>query len=156
MTAIHPVEPGAEPASATDAVTRAVTRGAGRALAELGYSVLFEMTLASGRRVDVIGLNKAGEVLIVEVKSSLADFRADGKWHDYRPFCDRFFFAVPEGFPREVLPGDCGLMVADAYGAAVLREAPLHRLPGARRRAIVGRFARKAADRLHALIDPRL
>ncbi|HLJ19239.1 MAG TPA: MmcB family DNA repair protein, partial [Stellaceae bacterium] len=102
-----------------------LARGVGRALAQRGFATLTEVSLANGRRADVMGLGRAGELVIVEVKSSLQDFRSDAKWPEYREFCDRFYFAVAEGFPRGEIPGDCGLIVADGFGGAVLREAPL-------------------------------
>jgi len=139
-----------------EAVTREVTRGVCRALAEQGLACLTEFTLRSGRRADVIALAADGTVTIVEVKSSLADFQADAKWPEYRDFCDRFYFAVAADFPQDVLPEDCGLMVADAYGAEELRPAPETRLNGSRRRALLLRFARHGAARLQSLLDPRL
>ena len=84
----------------------------------------------------------------------LADFRADRKWPDYQDFCDRFYFAVPESLPPDILPEDRGLIVADAFGAAILREAAHHPLSGARRKAVTLRFAHSAAMTLHALADP--
>ncbi len=74
----------------------------------------------------MIALCGAGRLTIVEIKSSVADFRADRKWPDYRDFCDRFFFAIPDDVPEDLIPEDCGLIVADAYGAAIIREAPEH------------------------------
>ena len=133
-----------------------VTRGVCRALDEQGYVSLTEFTLASGRRADVIALGENGEVLIVEVKSSAADFRSDGKWHEYLDYCDRFFFAVPEDFPRDLLPAECGLIVADAYGAEELRPAPAEPVHASRRKALTLRIARVAAARLREVTDPRL
>ncbi len=133
-----------------------LARGVTRALHDLGQASLTEFTLRSGRRVDVIALDPAGRLTIVEIKSSLEDFRADQKWREYLDYCDRFFFAVAENFPREVLPEDSGLMIADGYGATVLREAPLLPLAAARRRALVLRFARTAAQRLNRASDPAL
>ena len=133
----------------------ALTRGVSRALCDLGYTTLAEFTLRSGRRVDVIGLDPAGCIAIVEIKSSVGDFRADRKWRDYTGYCDLFFFAVPEDFPRDILPADCGLMVADGYGPAVLREPPLSKLNPARRRAQILRFAQTAARRLNLHEDSR-
>src|ERR1700719_146598 len=101
-----------------------LARGVARALAQRGYATLNEVSLANGRRADVMGLGRAGELVIVEGKSSVQDFRSDVKWPEYREFCDRFYFAVPENFPREAIPGDCGLIVANGFGGAVLREAP--------------------------------
>lgn len=135
-------------------LARQLARGVARTLGDLGYASLFEFTLRNGRRVDVIGLETGGEIVIVEIKTSLEDFRSDAKWPEYLDFCDRFFFAVPEDFPNEILPDDCGLMIADAYGASILREAPALGLNGSRRRALVLRFATAAAQRLNRLIDP--
>ena len=133
-----------------------VTRGVCRALDEQGYVSLTEFTLASGRRADVIALGEDGEVLIIEVKSSAADFRSDGKWHEYLDYCDRFFFAVPDDFPRDLLPAECGLIVADAYGAEELRPAPAEPVHASRRKALTLRIARVAAARLREVTDPRL
>ena len=131
-----------------------LARGVGRALAQQGYATLTEVSLANGRRADVMGLGRAGELVIVEVKSSLQDFRSDAKWPEYREFCDRFYFAVAEDFPREAIPGDCGLIVADGFGGAVLREAPLLALAAARRKAVTLRFALAGSERLRRLLDP--
>jgi hypothetical protein len=132
-----------------------VALGARRLLAGHGFASVTELTLSSGRRADIVGLGPDGTIWIIEIKSSVADFRADGKWPDYRDFCDRFSFAVPEGFPADILPADAGLVLADSFGAAVAREAPEHRLTGARRKAMMLRFAHAAAGRLHMLIDPQ-
>lgn len=112
------------------------------------------MTLASGRRADIVGIGRDGCIWIVEVKSSVVDFRTDAKWPGYRDFCDRLFFAVPTAFPSEIMPGEAGLIVADAFGAAIVRDAPEHKLAGARRKAVMLRFAHVAANRHHALVDP--
>ena len=118
-------------------------------------ATLTEFTLRSGRRADVIALDEAGDIAIVEVKTSPADLRADGKWPEYLAFCDRFYFAVPADFPREALPADgCGLMVADAYAAEVLRPAPREPLHASRRKALTLRFARVAGQRLLRHLDP--
>ena len=131
-----------------------LARGVGRALAERGFASLTEVSLANGRRADVMGLGPAGEVVIVEVKSSLQDFRSDAKWPEYREYCDRFYFAVAEDFPRHAIPEDCGLIVADGFGGAVLREAPLIALAAARRKAVTLRFALVGSERLRRLLDP--
>jgi hypothetical protein len=136
---------------ARPAVTGAVTRGAARLLAALDVAPLLEVGLPNGRRADILGLDAKGRIIIVEVKSGVADFRSDLKWADYLPFCDRFFFAVSPAFPREVLPGDPGLIVADGFDGAILREAPESPLAGARRKALILAFARLAARR--ALIE---
>jgi hypothetical protein len=131
-----------------------LARGVCRALAQRGYSTLTEFSLANGRRADVMGLGRGGELVIVEVKSSVQDFRSDGKWPEYREFCDRFYFAVPEGFPRDLIPEDCGLIMADPFGAAILRESPLIAVASARRKAMTLRFALVGSDRLRRLLDP--
>ena len=147
-------EPLVAPLVAPTPSAARLVRGVTRALHDLGQSCLTEFTLRSGRRVDAIGLDPDGRLTIVEIKSSLEDFRADRKWRDYLDYCDRFFFAVAESFPQQVLPEDCGLMIADGYGAAVLREAPLLPLAPARRRAQILRFAQAAAQRLARAGDP--
>lgn len=125
-----------------------IVRGAGRCLMTYGFAVLPELTLASGRRADLCAISDKGEVWIVEVKSSIDDFRADAKWPDYRDYCDRFFFAVGPDFPRNRIPDAAGLLIADRYHGEVVRPAPRHGLAGARRKALVTRFARAAAYRL--------
>ena len=132
-----------------------VAVGTRRLLASHGFASLTELTLASGRRADIVALGPDGAIWIVEIKSSVADFRADGKWPGYRDYCDRFSFAVPPTFPIEILPVDAGLVLADAFGAAMARQAPEHRLNGARRKAVMLRFAHAAAGRLHMLVDPQ-
>ncbi len=120
-----------------------------------GASVLSEFPLANGRRADVAALSKDGSFRIIEVKSSLADFRADAKWGHYRGFCDRFYFAAPLDLLDAVealFPLDAGLIVADAHGAMVRREAPMQPMAPATRRALLTRFGQTAADRLHAAL----
>lgn len=131
-----------------------IGRGAGRLMKALGFSIVYELTLADGRRADIAALSDKGDIWILEIKSSLEDFRADGKWQDYLAYCDRFFFTVLPDFPQEVLPVTAGLVVADRFGADILRESPETRLSGARRKAMTLRFARAAALRLQSIIDP--
>jgi hypothetical protein len=128
-------------------VTTLVTRGAARLLLDLGYAPLAEVTLPNGRRADLMALGRRGDIFIVEVKSSLEDFRVDRKWGEYRPYCDAFAFAVAPEFPRDILPQDPGLIVADSFGGAILRDPPQTRLAGARRKALTIAFARLAALR---------
>ena len=97
-----------------------------------------------------MALSPRGQIVIVEVKSGLEDFRADRKWGDYLPFCDSFFFAVAPEFPRDILPAEPGLIVADAFDGAVLRPAPATTLVAARRKALTIAFARLAAWRATA------
>jgi hypothetical protein len=135
-------------------VTSDVARGVGRLLLERGLPPLFEFTLPSGRRLDVAAVSEAGDITAVEIKVSLADFRADAKWNEYLDYCDRYYFAVPDGFPQELLPAEQGLIVADRFGAAIVREAPYAPLAAARRKALLIRFARAAAERYARAGDP--
>jgi hypothetical protein len=134
---------------------RAIARGTTRCLNALGYSVVSELPLPSGRRADLVALSGAAEVMIVEIKSSAADFRSDQKWIEYRRHCDWLYFATTADVPLEVFPSDAGLIIADAFGAAIVREAPEHRLAAATRRTLMLRFAHAAALRLQALSDPQ-
>lgn len=127
--------------------TASVTRGAARLLTALGYAPLTEVSLPNGRRADLMALGPKGQIFIVEVKSCLDDFRVDQKWHEYQPYCDAFAFAVPPEFPRDLLPEEPGLIVADGFGGAVLREAGAVPLAGARRKALTLAFGRLAALR---------
>ncbi len=135
---------------------RLVQRGVGRLLAGHGFSILYELPLASGRRADVAALGGNGDIVIIEIKSSVEDFRADHKWPDYRLHCDRLFFATHADVPTDIFPEDAGLIIADGYGGAILREAPSLRLAAATRRAMTLRFAQVAARRIQQLIDPQL
>jgi hypothetical protein len=135
------------PLSSRPETTGAVTRGAVRLLAALGYAPVLEAPLPNGRRADVMALGLKGDILIVEVKSSLEDYRADRKWADYAPFCDAFYFAVSPEFPRALLPDGPGLIVADGFGGAILKDAPSVILAAARRKALTLSFARLAALR---------
>jgi hypothetical protein len=129
----------------------ALARGVVRMLSQHDRPALTEVTLRNSRRADVMAIGRDGSVWIVEVKSSLADYRSDAKWQEYRDFCDRFFFAVPPDFPVEIIPDDCGLIIADIYDGAIAREAPDLKLNAARRKAVTLRFARLAADRFSRL-----
>jgi len=131
-----------------------LARGVRRGLAERGLTCLTEFPTRAGLRMDVCGLTAQGEIWCVEVKSSRADFMADQKWPGYLDWCDRFFFAVPEGFPERLLPPDQGLIRADAHGAEIVRPGPLERLAPARRKAVTLAFARMAAERLGRFSDP--
>lgn len=124
-----------------------IARGTLRLLDDLGFAGITEFALANGRRADVIALDDKGRIVIVEIKSSWIDYATDGKWPEYRDFCDEFYFAVAESFPRERIPDAAGLIVADRFGGAVLRPSPAIALPSSRRRALVLRLARVALIR---------
>lgn len=127
---------------------QAICRGVLKLFDGLAVTGLAEVTLPNRRRADIMALGSGGEVMIVEIKSSVADFRSDNKWEEYLPYCDLFLFAVSDSFPQNLIPETAGLIIADAFGGAILRDAPLHKLAAARRKALTLRFARLAATRL--------
>jgi hypothetical protein len=127
--------------------TVGVTRGAARLLADMGYAPLLEVCLPNGRRADVMALGRKGDIIIVEVKSGVDDYRVDRKWPEYAPFCDAFYFAVAPEFPEGILPDEPGLIVADGFGGADDRPAPPAALAPARRKALTIAFGRLAAMR---------
>ncbi len=132
-----------------------ICRGTARLLAELDAPPLPEFPLPNGRRADLFALGPRMECMIVEVKSSTADFRSDRKWQEYLEFADRFYFAVGPAFPIDLLPAEEGVIRADRHEAVILRPAIERPLAAARRRSLVLAFARAAARRLHAITDPR-
>jgi len=131
-----------------------LARGVARHLASLGLVTVEELVPARGLRVDVMALGPKGEIWVVECKSSRADFMSDSKWQRYLEWCDRFFWAVDAEFPVDLLPEECGLIIADAYDAEIIRMAPEDRLAAARRKVMVQSFATHAARRLHGMRDP--
>jgi hypothetical protein len=131
-----------------------VARGVSRLMLERGFSPLLEFSLPSGRRLDVAAISDSGEIAAVEIKCSIADFKADEKWTEYLEYCDRYYFAVPEGFPVELLPADRGLIIADRFGAAIVRDSEHTPVVAARRKALLIRFARVAAERIARVADP--
>ncbi|MEN9932421.1 MAG: hypothetical protein RIS17_994 [Pseudomonadota bacterium] len=146
---------------ASDSLTATdVLRGTCRWLLRAGVSPLAEVPLSGGRRVDILGVDAAGRLTIVEIKISLADLRGDRKWHEYLDHCDRFFWAVPAGLPTDDLltpafrPDETGLIIADRYDAEAVRDAPWRTLAAARRKAITLNLARRAAHRWLGHVDP--
>jgi hypothetical protein len=133
-----------------------LARGVCRHLQSYDFACLPEYVPVRGLRVDVMGIGPKGEIWIVECKSSRADFMADSKWQGYLDWCDRYFWAVDDAFPVEILPEDTGLIMADAYGAEVLHWGPEAKLNAARRKSIHLKFARDAARRLQGYRDPPL
>lgn len=130
-----------------------LARGVSRLFETMAYCSIVEFTLPNGRRADVASLGQKGEFIFTEIKTSLADFRSDLKWETYLDYCDRLYFAVPEDFPAAVLPIHAGLIIADDYGGAIIREAPVQPLSAARRKSLVLRFAHHAAARLARVGD---
>ncbi|MGX9962272.1 MmcB family DNA repair protein [Roseomonas sp. F4] len=134
--------------------TMSVCRAAARFCAQRGWAPVREMPLPNGRRADILALLPDGGFAVVEVKSCARDFLSDGKWPEYRDFCDRLYFAVDLDFPDGLLPEEVGLLVTEGPDASLVREAPLHPLAPARRRALLHRYAMVAAGRLAGLQDP--
>ncbi len=130
-----------------------ICRGTLRLMNDLGYFGVTEMSLANNRRADIAAIGAGGDIWMIEIKSSLSDFKSDHKWRDYMDYCDRLSFAVGGDFPQELIPPEAGLIVADAFYGAVIRDAPEARLAPARRKATTLRLARLAAARLTALTD---
>ena len=129
----------------------AIFTGVQSMLSDLGWTSLREVTLANSRRADILAMSRKGEFAIIEVKSCLGDFTSDSKWPDYRDYCDLFYFAVNAEFPQEKVPTATGLIVADAFNGAILREGERNKLAAARRKAITQTFARLAASRLYRI-----
>src|SRR5258708_34707642 len=129
-----------------------VARGVTRLLLQAGYSPILEFTLANGRRLDVAALGPDGTLLGVEIKVALADLRGDNKWPEYLDYCEHFYFAIPPDFPDEHVPASTGLIVADRYGGAIVRQATPAAVHPSRRKALTPRFANVAADRLALLL----
>lgn len=137
-------------------VARDIERGVTRLLAAHAIAAISELPLPDGRRADIVGLAADGTITIVEIKSSVADFRADQKWPEYQAYCDQLYFAVEASFPSSVLPEETGLILADRYGGSFVRDADVHALAPARRKVMLLRFARAAASRLARVRDPAI
>lgn len=152
MTIFEPSQPLPDGRQSETALM--IARGVRRMLRARGFCSVTELPLLDGRRADVVALHGDGSLLVIEIKSSVADFRADRKWRDYAAHCDRLYFAISSNIPVEIIPADAGLIIADPYGAEILREPLPQRLAPATRRAVLLRFAQAAADRLHRLADP--
>ena len=137
-------------------IAHRLCRGVRRLLWSQRFASITEFPLANGRRADIFGVTDTCDIAIVEVKSSIVDFRTDQKWPEYRAYCDTFYFAVGEDFPQELIPDHCGLIVADAFAAAIIRPSPIEKLPTPRRKTLIHSFGQLAAARLHRLEDPML
>jgi hypothetical protein len=131
-----------------------IQRGLARLLRAHNFAHLTEFTLASGRRADIMAVGPEGLIWIIEIKSSIEDFRADNKWPEYREYCDRFSFAIPTHLEPDIMPDEAGLIVADPWGAEIMRHVDDHPLHASRRRALLLSFARNAALRLSSLTAP--
>tara|TARA_B100001057_G_C22240124_1_gene715427 strand:- start:9 stop:443 length:435 start_codon:yes stop_codon:yes gene_type:complete len=133
-----------------------IARGVIRHFAQIGLSSLSEFSPAKGLRVDIITLGMSNEIWIVECKSGQSDFKSDKKWQNYLEWCDRYFWAVDANFPIDILPTQTGLIIADAYDASIIREAPLNKLSPVRQRKIIKLMAASACNRLLLHTDPKI
>jgi hypothetical protein len=139
-----------------------VARGVTRMFHAAGMTVLCEVPLPNGRRADMLAIDARGAVTIVEIKVARSDLHGDTKWPDYLDYCDRFFWALDPALDSAVLlhpphrPERCGLIVGDRYGAEIVREAAVHALAPARRKAEMLRIARLAMRRMMVAADPEL
>ena len=118
---------------------------------EGGYACLPEFTLKTNRRPDITCLHKDGTIIMIEVKSSVTDFKTDKKWHEYAEWADKLYFAVGDDFPTDILPDaqQCGIIITDGFDCHMMREAPVHKLAAARRHHLIRRLARTAMHRLY-------
>lgn len=137
-----------------DGIARLLARGLARHFALRDLAAIPEVTLPNGRRADLVTLSGRGEIHIVEIKSSIEDFRTDTKWRDYLPFCERFYFATHPDVPMAIFPDEAGLILADGFGAEILREAPPLPLAAATRKSLTIQLARLASARLSGMLDP--
>ena len=124
---------------------------------ERGFACLPEFTLKTNRRPDLACLGKDGAIIMVEIKSSVVDFKTDQKWHDYLEWADAFYFAVDDSFPLDILPDEtqCGIIITDGFDCHMVRQAPYKKLAGARRNHLIRRLARAAMLRHHHLLSER-
>ena len=154
--------PCADVDSTAQLVASDVSRGVCRMLLRHDCVALSEVPLPNGRRADLMALDAQGAVIIVEIKVSRADLLGDLKWPDYLDWCDRYYWAVPVGFDTAPLAGEAflpersGIIVADRYDAAVLREAHRSPLSAPMRKKMTLAFARRGARRALTLADPEI
>lgn len=126
---------------------KTVLKGTKRLLGSLGYGAIEEFPLKNNRRADLLAISKKADLSIVEVKSGIADFRADTKWTDYLDFCDRFFFAVSPDFPIDYIKNHpayserVGIILADQHGGEIIVPSIALPLHTSRRKTIVQRLA---------------
>ncbi len=130
-------------------MTEVLTRGVCHLFGNLGFATLKEFKLPNRRRVDVIAMNPKGNFSIIEVKSTVGDYKTDNKWLEYLPYCQRFYFAVPYNFPTDILPKECGVIVADAFDAAIKKESFCSELNPTRHRHLLIRFGHVAGHRIN-------
>jgi len=125
-----------------------IRMGVERYFTDADWATLPELTLPTGRRADLVAVSGKGQICIVEIKSSISDFKTDNKWPDYHAFCDELVFATLADVPADIFPLETGFMTADAHGAEMIRPAPVEKISAARRKSVHLAFARASALRL--------
>lgn len=145
---VNPLQDGRQSERALE-----IRSGVVREFQKMGVALISELTLANNRRADLIGIGHKGHVFIIEIKSSIEDFKVDKKWPEYQQFCDQFYFATLGDVPADIFPQSEGLIIADNYGCEIIREAEIQKLAGATRKALTTRFARASAQRLERVLD---
>lgn len=133
-----------------------IARGVCRHLKHYDFACIEEFVPIKGARVDIIAVGPKGEIWIIECKSSANDYLQDQKWEKYLPFCDRYFWAVPQNFPTNILPAYDGLIIADSYDAEIIRYGPEYKINPQKRKKIITKIARNASDRLRSFTDPNV
>ena len=129
-----------------------IQRGTTRFFLRNDIALFPELTLSNGRRADLVGIDSKGKIILIEIKSSVEDFKIDQKWPEYRDHCDFFYFASHKGVPREIFPQEEGFILADNYDAEIITQAREEKMPAANRKALTLRFARSSASRLENII----
>ena len=129
-----------------------IQRGTTRFFLQNDIALLPELTLGNCRRADLVGIDSKGKITLIEIKSSVEDFKVDQKWPEYRDYCDFFYFASHKGVPEDIFPPEEGFILADNYGAEIIREAKEEKMPAASRKTLTLRFARTSASRLDKVI----
>jgi hypothetical protein len=137
-----------------DSAAARIARGMTRHLTQRGFAAIAEVTLPNGRRADLMAIGRSGEVWIVEIKSSIEDFRVDQKWPEYRPYCDKLFFATHADVPESIFPEEAGLFLADGYDAYLVRDCAASALNAATRKGLLVLFGQLAAARLARFVYP--
>lgn len=93
----------------------------GKYLKQKRRATYFELGLCKhGRlRADVFSISMSGHVVIVEVKSSVQDFKSDKKFHLYVEYANKLYFAMPNTVYDKVkdqIPKNIGVFIMTSDG----------------------------------------
>lgn len=89
------------------------------------------------RRLDALCLNYRGEMIGVEVKSCLADYRTDKKWRTYLPYTNKLYFLFPPSvIESRKFPEIKAEIKAEGAGILTLKYGRVHALVGAKTREV--------------------